>query len=167
VLVIVFLQLISWLSDEAITLRGSVGRIASAVDLGSVLRAAIGVVNAAFRRLPCSESRLQRRNGNAGIDRTADCVANDAARPGIKDCRQIDEARRNCDVGNIRDPELVRAIDDPVAGEVLEDRDRCQSRNPSAAGGSWPWSSRPSLDGEARRQRGDSHRPQTHRRSWS
>ena len=39
-----------------------------AVDLGSVLRTAIRVVNAAFRRLPYSESRLQRRNGKAGID---------------------------------------------------------------------------------------------------
>ena len=93
-----------------------------AVGLGSVLRAAIGVVDTTLRRLPCSESRLQRRNGNAGIDRTADRVANYAARPGIKDSRQIDEARRNRDVGNIRDPELVRAIDDPVAGKVREDR---------------------------------------------
>ena len=92
-----------------------------AVDLGSVLRAAIRVVNAAFRRLPCLQSCVQSRNGKAGIDRTADRIANDAARPGIEDCRQIDEARRNGDVGNIRDPELVRAIDDPVAGEVRED----------------------------------------------
>ncbi len=41
-----------------------------AVGLGSVLRAAIGVVNAAFGGA-LLESRLQRRNGNAGIDRTA------------------------------------------------------------------------------------------------
>ena len=54
-----------------------------AVGLGSALRTAIRVVNAAFGRLPCSDSRLQRRNGNAGIDRTADGVANDAARPRI------------------------------------------------------------------------------------
>src|SRR6201987_1077870 len=93
-----------------------------AVDLGGVLRTAIRVVNAAFRWLPCSDSRLQCRNGKTGIDRAADRIANDAARPGIEDGRQIDEARRNGDVGNIRDPELVRAIDDPVAGEVWEDR---------------------------------------------
>jgi len=53
-----------------------------AVDLGSVLRTAIGVVNATFRTPPCSDSRLQRRNGKAGIDRAADRIANDAARPG-------------------------------------------------------------------------------------
>ena len=87
-----------------------------AVGLGSVLRTAIRVMNAAFGRLPCSDSRLQRRNGNAGINRAANRIANDAARPGVKDCRQIDEARRNGDVGNIRYPELVRAVDDPVAG---------------------------------------------------
>ena len=93
-----------------------------AVDLGSVLRTAIRVVNAAFRWPPCSDSRLQRCSRKAGIDRAADRIANNAARPGIQDGRQIDEARRNGDVGNIRDPELVRAIDDPVAGEVREDR---------------------------------------------
>ena len=92
-----------------------------AVDLGSVLRAAIRVVNAAFRWPPYSDSRLQRRNGKTSIDRAADRIANDAARPGIKDYRQIDEARRNADVGDIRDPELIWAIDDPVAGEVRED----------------------------------------------
>jgi hypothetical protein len=43
-----------------------------AVGLGSVLRTAIRVMNAAFGRLPCLDSRLQRRDGNAGIDRAAD-----------------------------------------------------------------------------------------------
>src|SRR5262252_10365476 len=93
-----------------------------AVDLRSVLRTAIRVVNAAFRWPPYSDSSLQSRNGKAGIDRAADRIANDAARPSIEDGRQIDEPRRNGDVGNIRDPELVRAIDDPVASEVREDR---------------------------------------------
>src|SRR6266480_12994 len=50
-----------------------------AVGLGSVLRTAIGVVDAPLRRLPYSDSCLQRRNGNARIDRAADRVANDAA----------------------------------------------------------------------------------------
>jgi hypothetical protein len=78
-----------------------------AVGFGSVLRPAIRVMNAALRRLPYAQSRLQRRNGNAGIDRAADRVANDAARPGIKECCQIDEARRDGDVSDIRHPELV------------------------------------------------------------
>src|SRR5512137_3146679 len=56
------------------------------------------------------------------IDRAADRVANDAARPGIQDCCQIDEARRDGDVSDIRHPELVRAIDNLVPGEVREDR---------------------------------------------
>ena len=79
-----------------------------AVDFGSVLRTAIGVVNAAFRWPPCSDSRFERRNGKAGIDRAADRIANNAARPGIEDCRQIDESRRNGDVGNIRDSPSLR-----------------------------------------------------------
>src|SRR5207248_11407324 len=48
-----------------------------AVDLGSVLRPAIRVMNAALRRLPYAQSRLQRRNGNVGIDRAANRVANE------------------------------------------------------------------------------------------
>ena len=40
-----------------------------AVGLGSILRTAIGVVDATLRRLPYSDSRLQRRNGNACYNR--------------------------------------------------------------------------------------------------
>jgi hypothetical protein len=69
-----------------------------------------------------SDSCFQRGNGNPRIDRAADRVADYAARPGIKNCRQIDEARCDRDGCDIRHPGLVRAIDDPVAGEIREDR---------------------------------------------
>ena len=50
-----------------------------AIGLGGVLRTAIRVVDAALRRLPYSDGRLQSRNGNARIDRAADRVADGAA----------------------------------------------------------------------------------------
>jgi hypothetical protein len=44
-----------------------------------ILRTAVRVVDAPLRRLPCSDSGRQRRNGNARIDRAADRVADYAA----------------------------------------------------------------------------------------
>jgi SAM domain (Sterile alpha motif) len=76
----------------------------------------LGVISLGHRkRPPYSDSRFQRRHGNARIDRAADRV-------GIKNCRQIDEARCDRDVCDIRHPEPIRAIDGPVAGEIQEDR---------------------------------------------
>ena len=46
-----------------------------AIGLGGVLRTTIRVVDAALRRLSYSDSRLQRRNSNAGIDRATNRVA--------------------------------------------------------------------------------------------
>ena len=50
-----------------------------AVGLGGVLRTTIRVVDAALRRLSYSDSRLQCRNSNAGIDRATNGVADYAA----------------------------------------------------------------------------------------
>src|SRR6266481_604888 len=50
-----------------------------AIRLGGVLRPTIGVVDAALRRLSYSDSRLQCRNSNAGIDRATNRVADYAA----------------------------------------------------------------------------------------
>jgi hypothetical protein len=50
-----------------------------AIRLGRVLRTTIRVVDAALRRLSYSDSGLQCRNSNAGIDRATNRVADDAA----------------------------------------------------------------------------------------
>ena len=50
-----------------------------AIRLGGVLRTTIRVVDAALRRLSYSDSRLQCRNSNAGIDRATNRVTDYAA----------------------------------------------------------------------------------------
>ena len=79
-----------------------------AVDLGGVLAAAIGMVDAAGRRLARGDRGLEGGQGQPGIDAPADGIADDAARPGIEDGCQVDEAAGDGDVGDVSDPELVR-----------------------------------------------------------
>ena len=64
------------------------------------------------------DGRLQRGDGDAGVHRSADGVADHLARPGIQDGGQIDEAARDGDIGQVRDPELVRAIGNQILGQV-------------------------------------------------
>ena len=78
-----------------------------AIDLRGILRPAIGMMNAAGGRRCDSDRRLQGGDRQAGVDRSADRVADDLTRPGIEDGGDIDEAARDGDVGDVRDPELV------------------------------------------------------------
>ena len=50
-----------------------------AIRFGGVLRTTIRVVDAALRRPSFSDSRLQCRNSNAGLDRATNRVADDTA----------------------------------------------------------------------------------------
>ena len=85
-------------------------------------RAAIRMVDAARRGPPRSNGRFERRYGETRIDRSADRIAHDPARPGIEDDRDIDEADSDRDVGDVGDPELVRPVSRDVLGKVGEDR---------------------------------------------
>jgi len=93
-----------------------------AISLTCILRASIRVVDAAPRRLPGSGGSLQRCNRQACIDRTADRISDHSARPGVEDGGQVDEAGGDCDLGDVRHPELVRAADDPVTRKIRKDR---------------------------------------------
>ena len=64
----------------------------------------------------------ERRQRQTSIDAPAYAIADHAARPGIENGRQIDEAGRNGDVSDVGDPELVRAHRQHVLGQVGEDR---------------------------------------------
>ena len=63
-----------------------------AVVLGSILRAAIGVMDAADGWLPARNRHSERRQRQTSIDAPAYAIADHAARPGIENGRQIDEA---------------------------------------------------------------------------
>src|ERR1700712_3218302 len=87
-----------------------------------VLRTAIRVVNAAFGWSSVPEGYFQRRDSYAGIHGPADRIADALARPGIQNGRQVDEAARNGDVGQVRDPHLVRAIGNDILGHIRANR---------------------------------------------
>ncbi len=58
------------------------------------------MMNAALGRCSGPDRCLQRGDGNAGVHRSADGVADHLARPGIEDRRQTDEAAGNGDVAS-------------------------------------------------------------------
>ena len=89
-----------------------------AIHLRRILRPAIGMMDAAFGWLAVSDRSLQRGDRDAGVHRAADRIADHLARPGIQDGGQIDEAARDGDVGQVRDPELVRALGNKILGQV-------------------------------------------------
>ena len=80
------------------------------VDLGGVLRVSVRVVDASGWRVTKFDCRRERRERQPRIDPSAERVADDAPRPCIHDRSQIDEAAEDRHVGQIGDPELVRAI---------------------------------------------------------
>ena len=82
------------------------------------------MVDAPRRRVAGSDCRLHRRHSNARVHRTANRVADHLARPGIKDCGQVDEATGDGDVGQMGDPQLVGAIGNDRLGQVWENRAR-------------------------------------------
>ena len=79
-------------------------------------------MDAAGWRMAALDCRRERRKGQPGIDPPAERVAHDAARPRVHDRREVDEAAEDGDVGQIGNPELVRAIDLALPGAIGEDR---------------------------------------------
>jgi hypothetical protein len=80
------------------------------------------VVHTAPRRLAVGEGRLERGECQLGIDAAAERPADHPARPGVQDHGQKDEAAQDADVGQVGDPQLVRAGRRQVLGEIGEDR---------------------------------------------
>ena len=103
-------------ADEAMAVEGL------PIGLRGILRAAIRVMKAAGRRFAVLDCGVQSRERQPDIDGSADGVADDAARPGVENHRDVNEARRDCDVGDVGDPELIGAVDDLVLGQIAEDR---------------------------------------------
>src|SRR4051794_24288098 len=116
------LGVVIWIGAAAHRADQAMGGQQLAVDLRRVLRTAIGMMNAAGDRRSIPDCRLQCRDRDAGVHRSADGVADHLTRPGIQDCGQVNEAARNGDVGEVRDPELVRALGNKILGQVGVDR---------------------------------------------
>ena len=63
-----------------------------------------GMVDATFRRRAAPNGCFQRSHGDAGVHGSTNRVADDLARPGVKDGGEIDEAAGDGDIGQIRNP---------------------------------------------------------------
>ena len=59
---------------------------------------------------------------SSGVDRTADGVTYDPTGPSIEDRSQVHKAGRDCDIGDVGYPQLVRTIQFHVLREIGEDR---------------------------------------------
>ena len=89
---------------------------------GGVLHAAVGVEDAARRRAAQGDRPLERGDAVAGLEVAGERKADDPPRPGVEDDREIDEALRDRDIGDVGRPELVGPVDREVAGHERKDR---------------------------------------------
>jgi hypothetical protein len=82
----------------------------------------VRVMKAAGRGPAVLDCSVQGGERQPDIDGPADGVADNATRPGVENHGDINEARRDSDVGDVGDPELIGAVDDLVLGQIAEDR---------------------------------------------
>ena len=68
------------------------------IALRSVLRTAVCVMDATWRRLSPLDGGVKRGKRQANVDRAADCIADHPSRPGVEDHRNIDKAIDDGDV---------------------------------------------------------------------
>jgi hypothetical protein len=92
------------------------------ITLSGVLRTAIAVMHATWRRLSPLDRSLKRGKRQADVDRAADCITDRPARPGVEDDRDIGEALVDGDIGYVRNPELVGSVNRQLSGSIGIDR---------------------------------------------
>jgi hypothetical protein len=69
-----------------------------------------------------ADGGLECSNSEPCIDRAAEGVTYDATGPSIEDRSQVHKAGRDCDIGDVGYPQLVRAIQFHVLRKIGEDR---------------------------------------------
>jgi hypothetical protein len=69
-----------------------------------------------------ADGGLECSNSEPCIDRAADGVTYDPTGPSIEDRSQVHKAGRDCDIGDVGYPQLVRTIQFHVLREIGEDR---------------------------------------------
>src|SRR6266542_6377288 len=94
----------------------------SALAFGGILRPTVGMMHATHWRIAGADGGLECSNSEPCIDRAADGVTYDPTGPSIEDCSQVHKAGRDCDIGDVGYPQLVRAIQFHVLREIGEDR---------------------------------------------
>jgi hypothetical protein len=69
-----------------------------------------------------ADGGIECSNSEPCIDRAADSVPYDSTGPSIEDRSQVHKADRDCDIGDVGYPQLVRTIQLHVLREIGEDR---------------------------------------------
>src|SRR6185369_11097341 len=93
-----------------------------AVRLSSVLTSTIGVVDQSFSRATALQCRVQCGERQPGLERVAERVADDLARPSVQNRCEVDELRAQPDVRQVRHPQLIRAARNEALGQIRKDR---------------------------------------------
>src|SRR5262245_1335913 len=93
-----------------------------AIVFGGILRPTVGMMHATPWRIAGADGGLECSNSEPCIDRAADGVTYDPTGPSIEDRSQVHKAGRDCDIGDVGYPQLVRAIQFHVLREIGEDR---------------------------------------------
>ena len=83
-----------------------------------LLHAAIRMMNHSRRRFSPRQSHLKRRQRQLGVNPARERPADTAARIGIEDRREGDEGRQQANLRNVRDPCLIRCIEDRSFDEI-------------------------------------------------
>jgi hypothetical protein len=78
----------------------------------------VGVMDQPWLWLPAPQGPLQGRQGKLGVDPSRELPADAAPGVGIQDRRQVTECRGQPDVGDIRHPDLVKAVDHQVLDPI-------------------------------------------------
>lgn len=92
------------------------------MQLRGVLCAAVGMEQATRQRPAQRDRASQGLHGEAGVDPAANRVADNTPGPGVQDECNVSEAARDRDIGQVRHPHLVRAVDLEVPGDERKDR---------------------------------------------
>jgi hypothetical protein len=83
-------------ANQAVTKRGF------PITMSRVLRTAIAVMDATWRRPSPLDCAVKRGKRQANVDRAADCIADHPSRPSVEDHRNIDKAIDHRDVLRVR-----------------------------------------------------------------
>ena len=82
----------------------------------------VGLEDAARQRAAQRDRPRERSDAVPDLEVAGEHVSDDPPRPGVEDYREIDEALRDRDVGDVRHPELVGAVHRVAPCHEREDR---------------------------------------------
>ena len=95
---------------------------AQGVVAAGVLHAAVGMMDQVLQRTATrGDGLVERLERQAGLQMIGERPADDFPGEGVHDHRQIDELLRQTDVGDVRDPDMIRRSEHSLARQIAHD----------------------------------------------